>query len=185
MENYKIRSARAEDLTLLTLIEQSAAVLFQNTPYSFLMKAEPLPLEFVQQQFQAGQVWVAVDQDDTVIGYAITREVDDTLYLQQIDVEPSHGRRGIGSKLIHTICSWAKNHGDRVVSLSTFRDIPWNAPFYEKLGFRILDESEIAPSFQQLRLKESEAGLPLSERVIMQTNVGDSCTSCTDKDTRK
>lgn len=168
IEGYKIRSARAEDLTLLATIERSASVLFQHTSYSFLVCAEPLPLEFVQQRFQAGQVWVAVDRSDTVVGYAITSEVDNTLYLQQIDVEPSHGRRGIGSGLISMVCSWANSHGYRVVSLSTFRDIPWNAPFYKKLGFRVLDESELTPGFQQIRLRESEAGLPIAERVIMQ-----------------
>jgi predicted N-acetyltransferase YhbS len=167
MVEYNIRSARAEDLTLLASIEQSAAVLFQNTPYSFLVSAEPLPLEFVKQRFQAEQVWVAVDQAETVIGYAIANKVDDTLYLQQIDVEPSHGRRGIGSELVRTVCAWAKRHGYQVVSLSTFREVPWNAPFYAKLGFRMLDESELSPGFQQIRLQEAKAGLPLSARVIM------------------
>ena len=168
MQDYRIQIARAEDLTLLAAIEQSAATLFENTPYSFLVDAELLPLEFVQQRFQVGQVWVVVDRGNKVIGYAITNEVDDTLYLQQIDVEPSHGRKGVGSKLINTVCAWAKSHGYRVISLSTFRDIPWNAPFYAKLGFQILDESEITPGFQQIRLKEAEAGLSISERVIMQ-----------------
>ncbi|MGF1568853.1 MAG: GNAT family N-acetyltransferase [Nodosilinea sp.] len=168
MEDYKIRSAYEEDLVLLAPIERSAANLFQRTPYSFLVSAEPLPLEFVQKRFQSGQVWVAVSRGNTVIGYAITDEVDDTLYLQQIDVEPAHGRRGVGSRLISTVCAWAKNQGYRIVSLSTFRDLPWNAPFYARLGFRILDESELTPGFQQIRLKEAEAGLPTSERVIMQ-----------------
>lgn len=165
--SYKIRFARVEELILLANIERSAAILFRDTPYSFLVSAEPLPLEFVQQRFQLGQVWVAVEQDDTVVGYTITCEVDDTLYLQQIDVDPSHGQRGIGSGLVSTVCSWANLQGYRVVSLSTFRDIPWNALFYAKLGFRPLDESELTPGFQQLRLKESEVGLPISERVIM------------------
>jgi GNAT superfamily N-acetyltransferase len=168
MADYTIRLARAEDLILLASIEQSAAILFQNTPYSFLVSAESLPLEFVKQRFQVGQVWVAVDRADTAIGYAVTNEVDDTLYLQQIDVEPAYGRKGIGSALIHTVCVWAKSRGYSVVSLSTFRDIPWNAPFYAKLGFHSLDESELTSGFQQIRLKESEAGLPISERVIMQ-----------------
>ena len=164
---YKIRFARVEELTLLSHIEQSAASLFLDTPYSFLVNAETLPLNFVQQRFQAGQVWVAIDQHDVVVGYAITREVDDTLYLQQIDVDPEHGHRGIGSALVDTVCSWAKVHSYRVISLSTFRDIPWNAPFYSKLGFRALNESELTAGFQQIRLKEFEAGLPISKRVIM------------------
>jgi GNAT superfamily N-acetyltransferase len=172
---YQIRSARAEEIPLLSHIEQSAAVLFLDTPYAFLVNADPLPLDYVQQQFQAGRVWVAVDcrgqpkgyQYETVVGYAIACEVDDTLYLQQIDVDPEHGRRGIGSALVDTVCAWAKQHGYRIISLSTFRDIPWNAPFYSKLGFRPVDEAKLTKGFQQIRLKELEARLPISERVIM------------------
>jgi ribosomal protein S18 acetylase RimI-like enzyme len=168
---YIIRSARLEELCLLAQIEQSAARLFLDTPYSFLVDADPLPIDFVQQQFQAGQVWVAVNRHEAVVGYAITREVDGTLYLQQIDVTPEHGRRGIGSALVNTVCAWAKKHGYRIVSLSTFQDIVWNAPFYSKLGFRILDESDLTPGFQQIRLQEIEAGLPISERVIMRCEI--------------
>ena len=135
---YQIRSARAEELPLLSHIERSAARLFLGTPYSFLVDAEPLPLDFVRQQFQAGQVWVAVDRHEAVVGYAIACEVDETLYLQQIDVAPQHGRRGIGSALVGAVCAWAKHHSYCIVSLSTFRDIPWNAPFYSKLGFSLL-----------------------------------------------
>lgn len=164
---YTIRSACVEELTLLAHIETSAASLFLDTPYAFLVNAEPLSLDFVRQRFQAGQVWVVVDQHDVVVGYAVTREVEDTLYLQQIDVDPEHGQRGLGYALVNTVCSWAKLQGYPVVTLSTFRDIPWNAPFYLKLGFRILDESELTIGFQQIRLQELEAGLPISERVIM------------------
>ena len=165
--SYKIRSARVEELPLLSQVEQSAARLFLDTPYAFLVNDEPLSLDFVQQQFHAGQVWVAVDCHEIVVGYAIAREVDDTLYLQQIDVEPEHGRRGIGSALVNTVCDWAKQQGYSIVSLSTFRDLPWNAPFYSKLRFNPVDEAELTTGFQQIRLKEFEAGLPVRDRVIM------------------
>ncbi|MEH2041499.1 GNAT family N-acetyltransferase [Nostoc sp.] len=164
---YHIRSARAEELPLLSHIECSAARLFLDTPYAFLVDADPLPLDFVQQQFQAGQVWVALDRHEAVVGYTIAREVDGTLYLQQIDVAPEHGRRGIGSALVGTVCTWAKQQGYRIVSLSTFRDIPWNAPFYSKLGFYPVDEALLTTGFQQVRREELKAGLPISERVIM------------------
>jgi hypothetical protein len=59
---YTIRSARVEELPLLAHIEQSAAVRFLKTPYAFLVEAKPLSLDFVQQRFQAGQVWVVVNQ---------------------------------------------------------------------------------------------------------------------------
>lgn len=165
--NYQIRPARFEELPLLSHIENSAAVLFLDTPYAFLVNDEPLPLDFVQQQFHAGRVWVAVDCHESLVGYAIAREVDDTLYLQQIDVKPEHGRRGIGTALVNTVCAWAKQWEYAIVSLSTFRDLPWNAPFYSKLDFRPVDEADLTTGFQQIRLKEFEAGLPVCDRVIM------------------
>jgi GNAT superfamily N-acetyltransferase len=168
---YTIRSAHLGELSFLAEIEQSAARLFLDTPYSFLVDADPLPLSVVQQQFQAGLVWVAVNWHEVVVGYAIAREVDGTLYLQEIDVAPEHGRRGIGSALVSTVCAWAKQQGYWIITLSTFRDVAWNAPFYSKLGFRILDESELTTGLQQIRLQEIEAGLPESERVIMQCEI--------------
>jgi GNAT superfamily N-acetyltransferase len=164
---YQIRSARMEELPLLSGIEQSAARLFLDTPYAFLVNDKPLSLDFVQQQFSAGRVWVAVDCHETVLGYEIAREVDETFYLQQIDVEPEHGRRGIGSALVKTVCDRAKQQGYEIVSLSTFRDLPWNAPFYSKLGFHPVDEAKLTTGFQQIRLKELQAGLPIGDRVIL------------------
>jgi GNAT superfamily N-acetyltransferase len=168
---YAIRSARIEELPRLAKIEQAAAIRFRDTPYAFLADGESLPIEFIHQRFQAGQVWVAVDRDDIAIGFAITREVDRALYLQEIDIAPEHGQRGIGKALIETVQAWGKGSGYAVMSLSTFRDLPWNAPFYAKSGFRILDEAELTPGFQQIRAHEREAGLPIDDRVIMQCDL--------------
>lgn len=164
---YKIRAAQIEDLTALAEIERAAATLFYDTPYAFLIDAEPLSLDFVTQQFRAGLVWVAVDDLDTSVGYTIAQEVDGNAYLQQIDVHPSYGRRGIGRELVEVVCVWAKHQNYRRILLSTFRDIEWNAPFYAKLGFQILAEVELTAGFQQIRRKETEAGLPIAQRVIM------------------
>jgi predicted N-acetyltransferase YhbS len=164
---YQIRTACIEELPLLSRIEEESAGLFLDTPYPFIANANPLPLDFVQQQFQAEQVWVAVDQQQTVVGYAIAQEVDRTLYLEEIDVLPKHGRKGIGSALVKTVCACATRRGYGIVSLSTFRNIPWNEPFYSKLGFCPVDEADLTVGFQQIRVKELEAGLPISDRVIM------------------
>ncbi|MBW4546983.1 MAG: GNAT family N-acetyltransferase [Symplocastrum torsivum CPER-KK1] len=165
--SYKIRAARIEDLLMLAEIEQAAATLFCDTPYAFLVDAEPLSLGFVTQQFREGRVWVAVDERETPVGYAISQDVDGNAYLQQIDVHPAYGRRGIGRELVEIVCVWAKHQNYRRILLSTFRDIEWNAPFYAKLGFQILAEVELTSGFQQLRYQEAEAGLPIDKRVIM------------------
>jgi ribosomal protein S18 acetylase RimI-like enzyme len=165
--NYQIRAARIEDLATLAEIEQAAATLFRDTPYAFLIDDESLSLEFVTEQFQAERVWVAVDDRDLPVGYAIAQDVDGDAYLKQIDVYPAYGRRGIGRKLVERVCLWAKHQNYHRILLSTFLDIEWNAPFYEKLGFQILPEIELTSGFQQIRLKEAEAGLPINQRAIM------------------
>ncbi len=167
MPGYKIRSAQIEDLVTLAEIERAAATLFGNTSYTFLVDAEPLSLNFVTQQFRAGQVWIAVNDCDQPVGYAIAQDIDGNAYLQQIDVHPTYGRRGIGRELVETVCVWAKRQNYHKIMLSTFRDIEWNAPFYTKLGFRILAETDLTPGFQQIRNLEAEAGLPVAQRVIM------------------
>jgi hypothetical protein len=39
---------------------------------------------------------------------------------------------------------------NRAVFLSTFRDISWNVPFYPKLGFYVVDESELTASSRHI-----------------------------------
>jgi GNAT superfamily N-acetyltransferase len=170
--NYKIRVARLEDLAMLADIECAAAKLFCNTPYAFLADDQPLPLDFVTQQFAADRVWVAVDDRDTPVGYAIACEVDGNAYLQQIDVHPAHGHRGIGRELVEKVCVWARQQNYQRILLSTFLDVPWNAPFYAKLGFQILAEDELTHGFQQIRRREAEAGLPIDRRTIMYHDLG-------------
>lgn len=76
------------------------------------------------------------------MGYAIAQDVDGEAYLCQIDVHPGYGRRGVGRKLVERVCMWAKDRDYHRILLSTFLDIEWNAPFYAKLGFKILAEDE-------------------------------------------
>jgi GNAT superfamily N-acetyltransferase len=170
--DYMIRVARLEDLVVLADIERAAARLFSHTPYSFIVNADTLPLDFITQQFAADRVWVAVDDRDTPVGYAIAQDVDGNAYLQQIDVHPAHGRRGIGRKLVESVCVWASHERYQRIFLSTFIDVAWNAPFYAKVGFQILAEDDLTPGFQQIRRREAEAGLPIDRRVIMYRDLG-------------
>jgi GNAT superfamily N-acetyltransferase len=163
----RIRPAKISDLALLAEIERAAAGLFADTPYSAVVDDEPLSLDFVTEQFRGGRVWVAVDERDLPIGYAIAQVIDGCAYLRQIDVRPTYQRRGIGSKLVDRVCIWAQSHNYRQILLSTFLDIEWNAPFYAKLGFKVLPATSLSSGFQQLRSREAAAGLPIDRRCIM------------------
>lgn len=166
-DRYTIRKACLSDLAALPQIEAEAAQLFRQTPYSFVADSPPLPIAALQSHFTAGRLWVAADDFDAPVGFAIASIVANAAYIQEIDVQPQHTRQGIGTQLIENICHWAKEQNFDEIYLSNFSDVLWNAPFYSKLGFKVVPASHIRPEFHQIRHKEADSGLPIDKRVIM------------------
>jgi GNAT superfamily N-acetyltransferase len=90
------------------------------------------------------------------VGFACVDIVDDVAHLWQLSVHPSHGRQGIGRALVQAVCEWAVCNGYPAVTLTTFRNVPWNAPFYRRLGFRVLHD--LPPGLNGIREHEREIG---------------------------
>jgi len=116
---------------------------------------------------QASLLWVAVTAEDEPVGFALLCEIDGALHLDELDVHPAHGRRGIGAALLARVCQMAAAAARPGVTLSTFRDVPWNAPFYARHGFRVLADDELTPGLARLRAGERQRGLRTDLRVIM------------------
>jgi ribosomal protein S18 acetylase RimI-like enzyme len=87
-------------------------------------------------------------------------------------VLPAHGRRGIGTALVRTVEEWADSGEFSEITLTTYRDLPWNAPFYARLGFTIVPEIEWDADMR--RRFEQEAGLESerAKRVVMRKRCG-------------
>jgi hypothetical protein len=51
--------------------------------------------------------------------------------------------------------------------LSTFRDVPWNAPYYRRLGFTDIVDAALSPALLQIRQEHIERGLDETRRVFM------------------
>jgi hypothetical protein len=47
--------------------------------------------------------------------------------------------------LLDYVADWAAGQDMLAMTLITFRGVPWNAPYYERLGFRELAEAEVTP----------------------------------------
>ena len=45
------------------------------------------------------------------------------------------------------------------MTLTTYSEVPWNAPYYERCGFHRLDEAQWTPSLRAIRAAEAAAGL--------------------------
>lgn len=166
-EHYAVRLARADDLAALNGIELAAASLFAGTEFAFLAEGGTLPAEALAAGQAAGLLWIAADAADRPVGFALGQIHGDTLHLHELDVHPDHGRRGLGRRLVEALCAHAADQGFAAVTLSTFRDIPWNGPFYASLGFAPLADAELTPALRELRAHEAQAGLPIERRICM------------------
>jgi GNAT superfamily N-acetyltransferase len=125
------------------------------------------PLDAIPPLIDSGQVWVACREDDRPVGMVIASVREGSAYIEELDVIPSHGRRGLGTRLLTRVCDWARAHEYPAVTLSTFRDVPWNGPFYRKHGFRDLPPAEWTPDMLAIRNREAQHGLRVEARGFM------------------
>lgn len=163
---YSITIARPQDLTRLPEIELAAArLLAGHAPESVLN--ETTSADVLQRARRAGHLWVAL-ADDVAVGFAHIEPLErDTAHLEEIDVHPGHGRRGLGTRLVLQVCEWAAGNGYAFVTLTTFRDIPWNRPFYARLEFEVVPHPHLSPALSAIVEDETRRGLDPAHRVVM------------------
>lgn len=112
--------------------------------------------------------WMAIDEDDQKpIGYAVSSVVDAQAHLDQVSVSMAAAGRGVGSRLVAEVFNWAITRGYDTISLTTFRDLPWNGPLYQRLGFVALTESECGPELLLIRAEERSRGIDVLPRIAM------------------
>ncbi|MEZ4709250.1 MAG: GNAT family N-acetyltransferase [Caldilineaceae bacterium] len=163
-----IRRARPSDLALLPAIERAAAAQFRTTPYANLADDDLISAEI---DLDHACVWLVVDGHDRPVGFAIVHLLDVSAHLHEIDVHPHYARQGLGRRLIEHIADWARARGFTALTLTTFSDVPWNGPYYQRLGFRNLDLATLSSALQAVRQGEAEAGLPMTKRICMQLDL--------------
>src|SRR5262245_15911295 len=168
--DYIVRLARVNELPLLQEIERAAGELFVQIGLDRVANDETLPIDFLREQQRLGLVWVVADKNDRPVGFAATRDLDGALHIEEIAVCPAHGRRGLGKRMIERVCDRAGGQGYASVTLSTFRDVPWNAPYYARIEFRVLEERELSEGLSALLDQEKQTWAPLA-RVCMRRDL--------------
>jgi GNAT superfamily N-acetyltransferase len=115
-----------------------------------------------------GRLWVASTRNNPV-GFALVKMLPHDLpHLEEIEVDPSHGRHGLGTALVRAVCDW----GDRLrarhaETLTTFRAVPWNFPFYGRLGFVEIPCETLRPELAGVVSEEAHRGLDPCTRAVM------------------
>ncbi|HEU4676752.1 MAG TPA: GNAT family N-acetyltransferase, partial [Motilibacteraceae bacterium] len=106
---------------------------------------------------------------DPPVGYARVELVDGTAHLEQLSVVADEVGHGLGSALLEAACAWAVRQGHEAMTLTTYRDVPWNGPFYARRGFVEIDA---AGALAAVREHERELGLDeLGPRVVMRRDL--------------
>lgn len=168
----QIREARPDDLARLQDIEVAAGVAFRDVGLSDIADHEPPSIPTLAGYQEAGRAWVAVDGDDLPAAYLLVDVIDGCAHIEQVSVHPAYARRGVGRALIDYLSVWASAQGIGALTLTTFRDVPWNGPYYQRLGFRELASDEITPGLVDLVAAEAVHGLDPATRLCMRRDVG-------------
>jgi GNAT superfamily N-acetyltransferase len=173
---WSIRLARREDAPFLPEIERAASVLFEGQT--------DLP------QFSSDDCWTAAELSKLIakgyclvaeqtaapgeasaarqiLGFLAAEPFQRELHIWEMDVSPAHQRRGIGAALLRGSMIDARNAGFQALTLTTFRDLAWNGPFYQRLGFTEIVDLAAHPRLAAELAAEAKSGLPPERRCAM------------------
>jgi GNAT superfamily N-acetyltransferase len=166
-----IRAVRAHELERLREIERAAGEVFRTIGMDAIADDEPPVVEELEEYRAAGRAWVAVDDADMPIAYVIVDVLDGAAHVEQVSVHPDHARQGLGRRLLDHVAQWARARGLDAMTLTSFRDVAWNAPYYERCGFIVLAEDDVGPELQARRDDETAHGLDPDRRVCMRRSL--------------
>ncbi|MGW7510205.1 GNAT family N-acetyltransferase [Streptomyces massasporeus] len=163
----RIRLATRAELPALQDIERAAGAPCRDLGMPEIADDEPPALDILERYRRAGRCWVAVDEGDLPAAYLLAEPVDGALHIEQVSVHPRAARRGVGRALLAHAADRAHEEGLTALTLTTFTDVPWNAPYYARLGFRPLPEADLTPGLRAIRATEAAHGLDRWPRVCM------------------
>ena len=168
---FSIRPARAADVARLGSIEVDAGRRFRDVGLDSIAGDDPPPAAELMTHIEGGTAWVAVDSTGEPIGYAVSSVVDGEGHLDQVSVVENAAGHGVGRALIDEVCRWATSLALPALTLTTFRDVAWNGPYYRRLGFEELAGGELGPELAGIRRAETERGIDVAPRIAMRLDL--------------
>lgn len=167
MTDWRIHLAQPEDAAAFHEVEEDAAALLRAAPE---LEGIPIPPTATAAEhartIARGRSLTAL-AGETIVGFAAATPQRRTLHLNELSVARAHQRQGIGATLLGALAIDARNSGFRAITLTTFRELAWNAPFYASHGFTPVENLDEHPDLAR-SLAEAEAlGIPRERRVAM------------------
>ncbi|TKJ20122.1 GNAT family N-acetyltransferase [Blastococcus sp. CCUG 61487] len=167
-----LRPAREDDLPALREIERAAGRAFAGLGMHLVAEDEPPSLEVLREYASDGRAWVRTDHRDRPVAYLLADVVDGCAHLEQVSVHPDSAGSGHGRLLVEHLVAWARQRDLPAVTLTTYVHVPWNGPYYRRLGFRPLAEAQLSPGLRHIRATEAAHGLDRWPRTAMRLDLG-------------
>jgi GNAT superfamily N-acetyltransferase len=176
LDGAVIRFASVEDVARMIAIEVASGELFRGIGMDAIADDDPGTPDELARALDSGIGWVATDGDDGLVtGYLLAELLDEllddeagrSLFIAQVTVDPVFGRRGIGAALVEAAAEWARSQGLDALALTTFRDVPWNRAYYERLGFEVVGADGWSTSIRGRVAQEAARGIDAWPRVVM------------------
>lgn len=162
--SWSLRLARPEDAAAMPGIERAAAVAFADEPS--VDPARTRSQADYARLIRRGHS-LAAHVGEAMAGFLVAQPFSRELHIWEMDVAPAFQRRGIGSGLVRAAMIDARNTGFRALTLTTFRDLAWNGPFYARLGFEEVTALDAHPRLAGELANEVDDGLPADRRCAM------------------
>jgi predicted N-acetyltransferase YhbS len=172
-----IRTGRPSDMSAIRDVERSVAAMARGTIMDFPANIAPNHQADLVTAIERGLMWVAqpdapgldgaAPDEIRAIGFLFAERFPEGLYLRELAVATTAQRQGHGRALMLASLDHARARGERRAMLTTQRNLPWNAPFYAKLGFRIVENDDIPIEARRRLVRQFTTGFDPATRCAM------------------
>lgn len=162
-----VRRARVDELEALCALEVGADTAFALVGLAGVLNASAPHVDEFRDAAENGRLLVVTGIDEQVVGFVRLALLDAHAQVEQLSVHPAHAGHRIGAQLLTVAAAWARGRGGDRLTLTTFRDVPWNGPYYERLGWVVLPAGQLGPDLAATRVRERRLGPDAAPRQAM------------------
>lgn len=159
LDDIVIRPAHPDELPRLPALQLEGGAVFRDIGMAQVADGPAPEVSTFAEARRNDHLLVAVTTDGRVVGFVLLLPLDGALHVEQVTVVPAFAGYGIGRELMRAAEDVARGQAFQRLTLTAFRDVAFNGPFYESLGWQALADHELTPGLLRVRAEERAAGL--------------------------
>lgn len=163
---YRIELGTAAHIAPLPELERAAGARFREIGMAEIADGGTTPLDILRERADAGRLYIARDDAGETAGFLIWSPKDSLAYIEEVSVHPAHAGQRLAARMIAHLEADVRGRFP-ALTLATFRNVAWNAPYYASLGFREMPFTDAGPDHLENWRQQEAHGLDMSKRLFM------------------